>query len=292
MPFNPLLSRPAQPKTAQLIHGGHKLYDAKQLQFENLIAVPKQAEEAKMSRPQCQAPPDNSFQQVNVFVKGLDPGWTTAELIREFEGRFGEVKSAKVSRNPQTHKSNRYGFVWFAKEESALKAIEECKNGQTYYKVELYQPRVAEGNKEAALLAEAVVKAMLDPEAAAEMKGLTVETEATSTMGIENAIIVSGFDEETKEEELIAYYYRYVYGGGTRNVNDGKVHSCQIFNMPMHHETEIDIPSDSEEEEDEEYLSLGFGSRKKLLSDPLNTTTIASGEHRVAIITFSSEELA
>jgi hypothetical protein len=41
-----------------------------------------------------------------------------------------------------------------------------------------------------------------------------------------NTILVTGFDDDTKEEELIAYFYRLVYGGGTRNINDGKVHSC------------------------------------------------------------------
>lgn len=48
---------------------------------------------------------------------------------------------------------------------------------------------------------------------------------------LECAIIVTGFDEATKEEELIAFYYQMTYGGGTRNVNDGKVHSCQIIQV-------------------------------------------------------------
>ena len=43
------------------------------------------------------------------------------------------------------------------------------------------------------------------------------------------SIIVTGFCDDTKEEELISHYYKIVYGGGTRNVNDGKVHSCIIF---------------------------------------------------------------
>jgi hypothetical protein len=45
----------------------------------------------------------------------------------------------------------------------------------------------------------------------------------------DSSIIVTGFCDDTKEEELISYYYKIVYGGGTRNVNDGKVHSCIIF---------------------------------------------------------------
>lgn len=43
---------------------------------------------------------------------------------------------------------------------------------------------------------------------------------------IEDAILVTGFDDDTKEEELIEFYYRVVYGGGTRNINDGKVKAC------------------------------------------------------------------
>lgn len=47
-----------------------------------------------------------------------------------------------------------------------------------------------------------------------------------------NSVIVMGFDEDSKEEEIIGHFYRIVYGGGTRDVYDGKVHSCQIFTIP------------------------------------------------------------
>lgn len=50
------------------------------------------------------------------------------------------------------------------------------------------------------------------------------------------SILVSGFDDDTKEEELIAYFYRLVYGGGTRNINDGKVQSCHIISLPISYE--------------------------------------------------------
>jgi hypothetical protein len=50
---------------------------------------------------------------------------------------------------------------------------------------------------------------------------------------IDNAILVTGFDDDTKEEELIEFYYKLVYGGGTRNITDGKVNSCQIFYIPV-----------------------------------------------------------
>jgi len=49
---------------------------------------------------------------------------------------------------------------------------------------------------------------------------------------LSDQIVVSNFDDETKEEELNAHFYRLVYGGGTRDVNDGKVQSCQIFSLP------------------------------------------------------------
>lgn len=76
---------------------------------------------------------------------------------------------------------------------------------------------------------------------------------------IDNAIIVTGFDDDTKEEELIEFYYRIVYGGGTRNVNDGKVRSCHIYPISISQESQSD------------------GS-----FDELNPI-----EHRVAIITFA-----
>ena len=48
---------------------------------------------------------------------------------------------------------------------------------------------------------------------------------------IDCSVVVTGFCEDTKEEELISHYYRIVYGGGTRDVNDGKVQSCEIFEL-------------------------------------------------------------
>ena len=45
--------------------------------------------------------------------------------------------------------------------------------------------------------------------------------------------MVTGFDDETKEEELIAHFYRLVYGGGTRNINDGKVKACHIVSLKI-----------------------------------------------------------
>ena len=78
------------------------------------------------------------------------------------------------------------------------------------------------------------------------------------------SILVSGFDDDTKEEELIAYFYRLVYGGGTRNINDGKVQSCHIISLPF-----------SEEEKSSE------GASKSL-----------QGVMKVSLITFESKVLA
>jgi len=59
------------------------------------------------------------------------------------------------------------------------------------------------------------------------------------------SILVTGFDDETKEEELMAYFYKLVYGGGTRNINDGKVQSCHIISLPMSHQSNGDLyPTD------------------------------------------------
>ena len=76
------------------------------------------------------------------------------------------------------------------------------------------------------------------------------------------SIIVTGFDEDTKEEELIAYFYRLVYGGGTRNINDGKVRSCHILPIP------------------------------KFSGSDLNEPQMNLSEMRVAIITFENRILA
>ena len=79
------------------------------------------------------------------------------------------------------------------------------------------------------------------------------------------SILVTGFDEDTKEEELIAYFYRLVYGGGTRNINDGKVRSCHILPIPK--------------------FSGADGN-------DLNQFQMYQSEIRVAIITFENRILA
>ena len=73
-------------------------------------------------------------------MKGLDRTWTS-EILSEVFDMYGEVKSAKVSINPITGKSNGYGFVLFKSEISAFKMIEASQSGEIPFIAELYRPR-------------------------------------------------------------------------------------------------------------------------------------------------------
>jgi len=67
---------------------------------------------------------EDNFRKTNVFLKGLDRTWTS-EILLEIFDMYGDIKSAKVSVNPVTGKSNGYGFVCFTTEAAAKKVIEE-----------------------------------------------------------------------------------------------------------------------------------------------------------------------
>ena len=86
--------------------------------------------------------PDNSHQQCNLCVTGLDESITAEDLHLMFE-KFGAVKSAKVATDPQTLKSKCYGYVWFMQEESCQLAIEEAQqyltSVQTPYPCKLFE---------------------------------------------------------------------------------------------------------------------------------------------------------
>jgi RNA recognition motif-containing protein len=83
---------------------------------------------------------DNSFEKSNIFVRGLDKTWSTQTLYEVFD-MYGEIKSAKVSVNPLTGRSNGYGFIWFKTEAGAQRAIKASIDGETPFTAELYKPK-------------------------------------------------------------------------------------------------------------------------------------------------------
>ena len=57
----------------------------------------------------------------DIFVKNIPADWSSKGL-EEYFSRYGPVKSAKVSINPD-YSSRGYGFVCFQTQESAIKAV-------------------------------------------------------------------------------------------------------------------------------------------------------------------------
>ena len=83
----------------------------------------------------CENLPDNSCQQCNLCVRGLDESLTAEDLHQMFS-KYGELKSCKVATDPATGKSRSYGFVWFVSEQAAAEAL-ACSH--LPYKTELYK---------------------------------------------------------------------------------------------------------------------------------------------------------
>ncbi|KAI6241571.1 hypothetical protein M3Y99_00316700 [Aphelenchoides fujianensis] len=77
------------------------------------------------SPPERRIDPNAYF---NVFVGDLSPEVDNEVLARAFE-KFGLIVEAKVMRDAQSMKSRSFGFVAFARQEDAARAIEEM-NGQ------------------------------------------------------------------------------------------------------------------------------------------------------------------
>jgi RNA recognition motif-containing protein len=73
-------------------------------------------------------------------VKGLDPEWTSADLLEIFD-QYGPILSAKVSIDKVTNKSKGYGYVRFASVDSANKAIKHSQTGVTPYLAFHYRPK-------------------------------------------------------------------------------------------------------------------------------------------------------
>jgi len=66
--------------------------------------------------------PDNSHQQTNLCVKGLDECLTEEDLHLMFQ-KFGEIRSVKVAKKSDSSQSLGYGFVWFAEEYACMAAL-------------------------------------------------------------------------------------------------------------------------------------------------------------------------
>jgi RNA recognition motif-containing protein len=64
-----------------------------------------------------------------LFVGGLS--WNTdADSLRDSFARFGDIEEAKVIMDRETGRSRGFGFVTFAQEDGALRAMSEM-NGAT-----------------------------------------------------------------------------------------------------------------------------------------------------------------
>jgi len=73
--------------------------------------------------------PDNSEERCNLVVKGLDPEMTEKCLEKYFT-KFGNVKSCKIAKDPESGKSRTYGFIWFENPRDATRAMNEKKAGK------------------------------------------------------------------------------------------------------------------------------------------------------------------
>ena len=82
--------------------------------------------------------PDNSEERCNLVVKGLDPEMTEKNLEKFFT-KFGNVKSCKIAKDPETGKSRTYGFIWFENPRDATRAMNEKKAGKIEFSLEWYQ---------------------------------------------------------------------------------------------------------------------------------------------------------
>lgn len=64
---------------------------------------------------------------MNIFVAGLSYRTTGAELKELFE-EYGEVSSARIITDRETHRSKGYGFVEMPNDEEGQHAIEELND--------------------------------------------------------------------------------------------------------------------------------------------------------------------
>jgi len=74
----------------------------------------------------------------NIFVRKIPSDVSASQLEEQFK-KYGEIKSLKVSLNPD-HSSRGYGFVCFQNPESASKALEETKDADVSQGI-FYKPK-------------------------------------------------------------------------------------------------------------------------------------------------------
>lgn len=65
---------------------------------------------------------------LEIFVGRLDKGAVEDDLIKVF-GKFGEIRSVKLVRNPTTNQSRGYAFIQYATVEQAKNALSALKDG-------------------------------------------------------------------------------------------------------------------------------------------------------------------
>jgi polyadenylate-binding protein len=75
----------------------------------------------------------------NVYVKNIEAE-VTDEEFRELFGRYGDITSATISRDPESGKSRGFGFVNFVTHESAQQAVSEL-NDKDFHGQNLYVGR-------------------------------------------------------------------------------------------------------------------------------------------------------
>jgi len=82
---------------------------------------------------------DSDHEPGKMFIGGLS--WqTTTEGLKEYFGRFGELKEAMVMKDPNTKRSRGFGFVTFADPESIEKVL---KVGRHEIDEKMIDPKVA-----------------------------------------------------------------------------------------------------------------------------------------------------
>lgn len=75
----------------------------------------------------------------NVYVKNIDPEVTEDEF-RELFGKYGEITSATIARDPETGKSRGFGFVNYSTHDSAQAAVDNL-NDYEWHGMKLYVGR-------------------------------------------------------------------------------------------------------------------------------------------------------